>query len=169
MPMPPLRIQPHLSYKKLTTKYRTCKNTIEKSRWHLIWLMSNPQNPLLVTQAANTVGFCERWARQLVNRYNVEGSQGLADKRRGNQGQEPVLDDKQKQKLSYALTKEQPNDKGLWTSPKVADWIEQATGTRPTNQTGLNYLHELGFTLQQPRPTNIKTATELEIKSFKKN
>ena len=65
--------------------------------------------------------------------------------------------------------KEQPNDKGLWTSPKVADWIEQATGTRPTNQTGLNYLRELGFTLQQPRPVNIKAATDEEVKSFKKN
>lgn len=169
MPMPRLQIQPHLSYKKLTTKYRTCKNTMEKSRWHLIWLMSHPKNPQLVTQAAQTVGFCERWARQLVHRYNDEGAEGLIDKRQANQGQAPILTQRQTRKLAKTLLKERPSGEGLWTSPKVADWIEQETGSRPTNQTGLNYLHELGFTLQRPRPVNIKTATKQEIKSFKKN
>ena len=61
-----------------------------------------------------------------------------------------------------------PPDKGLWTSVKVANWIEEKTGKRPSNKTGLNYLSVLGFTLQEPRPRHTQVASEEEIKQFKK-
>ena len=92
------------------------------------------------------------------------------DKRQYNKGKKPILTDKQKVKLKNVLVNKTPPDKGLWTSPKIVDWIEQETGNRPESMvTGWNYLQKLGFTLQQPRPKNIKSATPKEIKEFKKN
>lgn len=169
MPHAPLRIKPHLAYEELTNCYRFCKNPIEKTRWQLIWLMANPVEPKLVTEAAKTIGFSERWARILVKRYNNNGPNGLMDQRRNNEGQKPALNEKQKVKLKNILLNEKPPDKGLWTSVKVADWIEQTTGYRPSAVTGWNYLRTLGFTLQQPRPRHSQAASPAEIRAFKKN
>lgn len=164
-----LKVKRRLAYEKITQNYRSCKNPIEKTRWHLIWLMANPQKSVSVKEAAKTVNFCQRWARTLVNRYNEEGSKGLIDKRKNNKGQEPVLNKKQKKELRKIILSGKPPDKGLWTSVKVANWIEEKTGKRPSNKTGLNYLSILGFTLQEPRPRHTETASEEEIKQFKKN
>lgn len=164
-----LTINPHLSYEELTHYYRSCQNATEKIRWQLIRLMANPIKPMLVKEAAKTVGFCQRWARQIVHRYNQQGIQGLIDKRKHNPGQEPVLNVKQKEALKNAILNEKPPDKGLWTSVKVADWIEKKTGKRPGDRTGLNYLRKLGFSLQQPRTRHTQGATAEQIKQFKKN
>jgi len=170
MPQTLLKPKPHLSYHELAQRYRSCKNSREKTHWQLIWLMANPEKPLLVKQAAETVGFCQRWARQLVHRYNAAGAKGLIDKRKDNMGgQEPALNQKQKDKLRNALLNEAPADGGLWTSVKVAEWIKQETGKLPVKTTGWHYLKALGFTLQQPRPLHKKAATLEEIKQFKKN
>lgn len=164
-----LRIKPRLTYQEITQRYRSCKNSRVKSRWHLIWLMSNPAKPILVSKAAEIVGFCQRWARTIAIRYNQEGADGLIDKRENNLGQKPILNKKQKEKLRTAILMDKPPDGGLWTSVKVANWIEQEIGWRPNNRTGLNYLQNLGFTLQQPRTTHSEKATPEEIKQFKKN
>jgi len=164
-----LTIRPHLSYEQLTSEYRACKKPPEKSRLQLIWLMSKPDKPMLVKPAAQAVGFCERWARQLVHRYNQNGLKGLIDKRKDNLGQEPILNSRQTTKLRYAILNQRPSDGGLWTSPKIADWIWKETGKRPNDRTGLNYLQKLGFSLQQPRTSHTNRASAEEIKRFKKN
>lgn len=169
MAQAPLRVKSHLTYRELTQRYRICKNSIEKSRWHLIWLMANPSKPIMVTKAAKTVGFCQRWARTLVRRYNENGENGLIDQRKNNQGNKPVLDEKQKKELKKTVLNDKPSDGGLWTSVKIANWIKEKTGKRPTTRTGLNYLYDLGFTLQQPRTSHSQKATPEEIKQFKKN
>lgn len=169
MAQAPLRVKSHLTYQELTQRYRSCENPIEKSRWHLVWLMANPDKPMMVIKAAKTVGFCQRWARTLVRRYNENCENGLMDQRRNNPGNKPVLDDKQKKELRKVILNDKPADGGLWTSIKVADWIEEKTDKRPTTKTGLNYLYDLGFTLQQPRTSHNQKATPEEIKQFKKN
>jgi transposase len=164
-----LLVKPFLTYQELTNRYRSCQSPREKSRWQLIWLMANPAKPLLVAKAAEIVGFCQRWARILVIRYNREGADGLIDKRKNNQGQEPILNEKQKNELRGKILHSKPVDGGLWTSVKVANWIGDKIGQRPNNRTGLNYLQSLGFTLQQPRASHSQKATPAEIKRFKKN
>jgi len=169
MAQAPLRIKPHLTYQEITQCYRNCKNPIEKSRWHLVWLMANPDKPMMVIKAAKTVGFCQRWARTLVNRYNKNGEKGLLDQRKNNLGNTPVLNEKQKKELKKAILHDKPTDGGLWTSVKVANWIEEKTNKRPHTRTALNYLYDLGFTIQQPRTSHSEKATPEEIKQFKKN
>lgn len=168
MSQPPLRIKPHLSYAEITKQYRECKTGREKSYWHLIWIMSNPKKEILVTEAAQTVGFCQRWARILVNRYNTEGYENLIDKRRNNQGRQPFLNDKLQKELKKALTKQRPPGGGLWTGPKVAAWIEKKTQKNITPAGAWNWIVKSNFTRQVPRPKNIKSATKKETKDFKK-
>lgn len=169
MPHTILKPKTHLTYEETKQRYRTCENTVEKQRWNLIRLMSKPEKPLIVTMAAEASGFKQRWARQLVHRYNKEGPAGLSDRRANNPGKEPILNNKQKNRLKSIILNESPTDGGLWTSVKIANWIEQKTGERPSDRTGLNYLKNLGFSLQQPRPKHPRSATEEDLKKFKKN
>ena len=115
------------------------------------------------------VGFCERWARILIHRYNEGGEEKLIDQRKNNAGQTPFLDENQCRKLKKIILEEKPKDKGLWTGPKVAEWIEKETGRSITDAGAWHWIRRLGFTLQVPRPRNIKSATEEEVKDFKKN
>lgn len=167
--MPPLRVKPHLTHEEISQRYRKCKNSIEKSRWQLIWLMTMPKKELLVTEAAQSVGFCQNWARILVHRYNNEGPEEFIDKRKNNVGKKPFLDEKQQQTLKDMLTKKRPPDGGLWTGPKVAKWIERKTKKHITAVGAWKWIRKSGFTLQVPRPKNIQSANEKEVKEFKKN
>lgn len=168
MPCAPLKIKSHLSYEEIGIRYRKCKNPVEKSRWHLIWLMANPQKDTMVTEAAKTVGFCNNWARIIVYRYN-EGPENLIDQRKNNLGKTPFLTEKQQKKLKDMIIKKRPPDGGLWTGPKVAAWIEKETKKHITGVGAWKWLRKSGFTLQVPRPKNIQSASEEETIEFKKN
>jgi transposase len=169
MPMPPLRLKPHLSYGEIGKRYRSCKNPVEKSYWHLIWLMANPKKMILVTEASEAVGFCENWARIIVHRYNDGGIDEFIDKRRNNPGKKPILNKKQRKELIRLLTKERPKDGGLWTGPKVAHWITEKTGKPITAVGAWKWIRKSGFTLQVPRPKHIRSASVDETEAFKKN
>lgn len=169
MPQALLRIEPHLTHEEIAKKYRGCKNAREKSYWHLIKLMTEPNKARLVTEAAQLVGFCQNWARILVHRYNEEGPENFIDKRKNNQGREAFLSAKQQEQLKKILIEKRPPDGGLWTGPKVALWIEKKTKKRITAVGAWKWIKKSGFTLQVPRPKNIKAATKEETAEFKKN
>jgi transposase len=168
MPMPPLTIKPHLTPEAVKQHYKSCKNPREKSYWHLIWLMVNPRKTVLVTEAAETVGFCENWARIIVHRYNKEGVDKFIDKRRSNKGRAPLLNKKQQKELRELLTQKKPEDGGLWTAPKVAKWIQKKTKKSITSVGAWKWIRKAGFTLQVPRPKHIQSANEEEMVAFKK-
>jgi len=163
-----LRPKPHLPYEEVTSRYRTCTNIRQKSYWHVIWLMSHPSHPQTVAEAVRNSGYSSNWIRELVKRYNAEGPDGLIDKRLHNPGQAPLLTSEQRTELAQALLGSAP-DGGLWTGSKVQGWVEARVGIRPGETTGLNYLHDLGFTLQQPRPNNTHAASPKEQAAFKKS
>jgi transposase len=169
MPQPALKVKPHLTHEEVGQRYRKCKNPIEKSRWQLIWLMTNPKKEILVTEAAEIVGFCSNWARILVHRYNSEGSEKFIDKRKNNKGKKAFLNKKLQKELRNTLINKRPPDGGLWTGPKVAAWIEKKTKKHITAVGAWKWIGKLGFTLQVPRPKNIQAANEKEKKEFKKN
>jgi len=169
MAQAPLTVKPHLSFIEIESRYKTCKNPRNKTRWQLIWLMTRPEKPLRVTDAAESVGYCERWARLLVGRYNAGGADTLIDQRKNNKGKTPILDSEQIEKLKTALTQERPPDGGLWTGPKVAQWIERETKTAVTPQGAWFWLRKIAFTLHVPRPAHTKSASPEERDAFKKN
>lgn len=170
MAQAPLRVAPHLSFQTLTERYKAAPDNRSQRYWHLIRLMAHPKKPRLVTEAAEAVGFSPRWARQLVHRYNVRGPEGYYDQRANNPGNEPLLNEHQKAELRAAIMQGRTADGSLWTNVTVRDWIAEKTGYRPTSQqTGINYLQALGFTIQSPRPRHTKAASPQEVAAFKKS
>lgn len=61
--MAQLPVASHLTHAEIDRRYRTCVDPAEKTRWHLLWLVSRPENPLSATAAARLVGFTPAWGR----------------------------------------------------------------------------------------------------------
>ena len=88
MARPRLMIVDHLSHDEIGRRYRACRETVEKTRWQALWLMTRPDASLSADAAARLVGFTGNWARGLIKRYNAHGPDALADRRAAN-GQKP--------------------------------------------------------------------------------
>jgi transposase len=105
----------------------------------------------------------------LARRYNDLGPEGVSDQRgEVNCGVKPTLSVKQAQALDTALRGPAP-DGGLWTSPKVAAWIEKKTGKAVHSTTAWRAMKAAGFSLQMPRPRHAQAATDQEQAAFKKS
>ena len=147
----------HLSHEEIDRRYRTCADAAEKTRWHVLWLVTRPEQPLSATKAAQLVGFTPAWGRAILKRYNVHGPDALIDGRREN-GADPKLTTEQQAELFAALQAEPP-DHGLWSGPKVAAFVKDRFGVEVWPQTGWQWLKNLGFRLVVPRPRHPKAAT----------
>jgi transposase len=160
-------LAPHLTSQQLETRYRTATNTRDARHWQLLWQVSL-QNT--IQDAAQIIVMHYDQARNLIRKYNQHGPDSIPDKRktRSHTPRKPLLDQTQRQKLFQALQAPHP-DGGLWTGPKVARWIQQATGReRVVPQLGWDYLKRLGFSLQQPRPRHQQASQEAQ-EAFKKS
>ena len=74
-----LPIVPHLSHEEIDRRYRGCSDGPEKSRWHVLWLVTRPDQPLSASKAAELVGFTPSWGRTILKRYNASGPDALAE------------------------------------------------------------------------------------------
>jgi transposase len=155
-----LQVVPHLSHEEIDRRYRSCSDAAEKTRWHVLWLVTRPDQPLSATVAAELVGFTRSWGRTILKRYNTRGPEGLTDGRRGN-GADPKLSPQQQAQLLDAL-QAPPSDHGLWSGPKVAAYVKDRFGVEVRKQTGWQWLKDLGFRLVVPRPRHPKAATPQE-------
>jgi transposase len=155
-----LPVVPHLMHEEIDRCYRSCSDAAEKSRWHVLWLVTHPEHPVSATAAARLVGFTPAWGRTLLKRYNAGGPQALTDGRRNN-GATFKLTPPQQAELFAALQKP-PADHGLWSGPKVAAFVQDRFGITIVKQTGWQWLKELGFRLAVPRPRHPKAATPFE-------
>jgi len=161
-----LTVAGHLTPGELYNHYRGCRDARVKARWHALWLMARPGEPMSAEQAAATVGLSDVWVRKLVHRYNDRGPDSLADGRKSNRGQ-PKLTPQQQADLLEAL-KAEPPDGGLWTGPKVALYARDRWGVTVCPQTGWEWLRNLGFTLRVPRPRHPRAATPQEQRRWQR-
>ncbi|WP_439626837.1 winged helix-turn-helix domain-containing protein [Gemmata sp.] len=152
-----LPVVEHLTPEEIDRRYRTCTDAAEKSRWHVLWLVTRPDHPLSATKAAKVVGFTPAWGRAILKRYNAHGPDALPDGRRGN-GTDPKLTPEQRAELFAALQAEPP-DGGLWSGPKVATFVKDRFGVEVWPQTGWQWLKDLGFRLVVPRPRHPEAAS----------
>jgi transposase len=146
-----------LTHEEIDQRYRSCSDAAEKTRWHVLWLVTRPDQPLSATAAARLVGFTPAWGRAILTRYNARGPEALIDRRRDN-GAGFKLTPQQQAELFAALHKPPP-DHGLWSGPKVAAFVKDRFGVTIVKQTGWQWLKELGFRLVVPRPRHPKAAT----------
>lgn len=157
----------HFSPAQLKQRYLACEDSVERSHWQAIWLLSRPEKGYSCQDVADLMGFSADWVRKLVRRYNDDPENGLEDRRRGN-GNKPILDDELQRQLSQAL-EDAPPDHGLWNGSKVALWISERINRPVSAVTGWHYLVRLGWSLQVPRRQHSRAATEEEQEAFKKN
>jgi transposase len=131
----------------------------------VIWLLLGG---MATPEVSRVTGFSGRWIEKLIHRWNAEGFEGLGDRRHRNGGKKPVLDEAGLAALS-SLLEGPPPDGGLWSGRKVAAWMSERLGRPVDAKLGLDYLHRLDFTRQQPRPQHAKTADADGQAAFKKN
>lgn len=157
-----ITIAPHLDVVDLETHYRTTTDVVERTRWHLLWLIGQGQR----VAAAGLVGYTHNWALAIVRRYNADGPAGVRDRRATNPGLPPLLSAEDRIALQEALASP-PTDGGLWTGPRVAVWMSGRLGRPIHAQRGWEAMRAVGFTPQRPCPTAIQADPEAQ-EAFKK-
>src|SRR5436189_6103330 len=93
-------VAPHLSVSDLGMRYRQAHDPVERSHWHLLWLVAQGQR---VPMVAQTVGYNANWVRTIIRRYNAEGPAGVGDRRATNPGARPLLTPALRETLRNAL------------------------------------------------------------------
>ena len=158
-----LSLTPHLADAELERRYRACRDPVERTHWHIVWLVSQGYTCPTV---ARLVGYSETWVRTLIHRYNDDGASALADRRHANPGQPPLVPPAVREALRVVLA-DPPPDGGLWTSPKVATWLADRLDRAISPQRAWETLQWLGYSLHQPRP-RATTADPAAQVAFKK-
>ena len=167
MARPRLPIAPHLSPDEIARRYRACRDGVEKTHWQVLWLLTRSATPPAPAEVAAQVGLTPSWARTILKRWNAQGPDGLADRRKATNGGQAKLTPGQQAEVDDAL-QSPPPDGGLWTGPKLAAHVRQRYGIAICAQTGWNWLRRLGFTLQVPRPVHPEAATPAEQRVWKR-
>jgi transposase len=161
-----IKLEPYLSTAELENRYREARDPVERSHYHIVWLIAQGKT---TAEVMEVTGYSRDWIQQLSRRYNNRGPAALGDKRHENPGgvDRALLDEQQREELA-GLLKRAPSDGGMWNSRKVAQWIEERTGRRVSPQRGWEYLRRLGNTPKVRRPSHAK-ADPREQEAFKKS
>lgn len=134
----------HLSSSELKRCYQQSTEPVESRRWHLVWLVSTDWS---IKQAAKAVGLNYDYAKEIVHGYNQKGPEALSNRRKTRRagGRRALLNGNQLEELRQALH-QPPADGGLWSGPKVAQWIAQKTKRQKVwEQRGWEYLRRCRF------------------------
>lgn len=155
----------HCEAAEVLEAFRHEREGIRRAHLQVIWLLLSGEEK---AEVARVSGFGGRWIDLLINRWNSGGMDSLGDRRHGNAGAEAMLDEAGLAALAAALEKE-PEDGGIWSGRKVAEWMSSYLGRDVSPKRGLDYLHRLDFSLQRPRPRHANAAGPEEQADFKKN
>jgi transposase len=154
----------HLTLEELERRFRACRDARERSHFQVVFLRKKGWETSMV---AEVCGYKPDWVRQLIRRYNKLGPDSLGD-RRENNGKEPLLSEDLMRELHDAVVSSEPSSGGLWTGPKVAQWMSGKLGRHVSPQLAWDYLQRLRLSKQTPRPRH-SAATAEEQDRFKKN
>ena len=147
---------PHLTASEIRRRYLSCERPTERTRWHALWLLADGWPARTPDEVAALVGRSGAFVRNVLNRFNASGPEGLTDRRRRNR-RAALLSEAQRAELLSALKGDAP-DGGPWSGPKVAAFARERFGVSVRPQTGWDWLRRLGFSLKVPRPRHPKAA-----------
>jgi transposase len=155
----------HLSVDELQQRYGASGEVREARHLQTIWLLAKGHT---IAEVSELTAFGVRWIEQLLARYNADGPQALGDQRRGNGAAASILKPELLDKLRERL-REPPADGGVWTSPKVAQWMAGELGLEQVApQRGWEAMKAVGWSIQSPRPRNPKAASSEQAAAYKK-
>lgn len=160
-----LQIVPHLSLEEVEVKYKKTKDSVEKGRLQIIKLLLQGKK---CSEVVKLSSFGIDYIYRVVHFYNKHGPESLKDKRKQNGGNRAILSLQQRAKLAKAITEEKPPGGGLWTGPKIQEWVQQEVGVSVGHTCAWEYLQKLGFALKVPRPAH-KKKDKQALEQFKKN
>lgn len=165
MPSPsPSPIADHLTLEELEERSRSCRDATLRTHLQVVFLRKKGRN---TKEVAEICGFKPDWVRQLVRRYNKLGPKGLGDRRQDN-GKATLLSEEMMHELHDAVVNSTPASGGLWTGPKVAQWMSAKLGRPILPQLAWDYLQRMGLSKQTPRPRHT-SATAEEQDRFKES
>jgi transposase len=148
----------HLTLNELWRRAKKAKDPIEKDRFLAVY---HAKRGLTAKEIARIIPNTPRWVQETVRRSNLEGPEALKDKRHQNPGQKPKLTPEERMRVLEAL-QGPPPDGGLWTGPKLRDWVERELGKKLSFYPIYRLLHEMGFALRVPRPRHRKADGEAQ-------
>jgi hypothetical protein len=119
-----LEVHPHLSSDELEKRYRAAKDSVERSQWQIIWLLSMGRTS---AEVSDVTGYCVDWIRKIVRRYSAHGPQAVGDQRHHNPGQQRLLNAGQEAELAAELDKAAAAGQA-WGSVQVAAWMSAQLG-----------------------------------------
>ncbi len=153
-----MHLEEHLTVAQLEQRYRAARDPIERSHLQIVWLAAQGRSRAEITEAT---GYHARWISTIIGRYNANGPAALGDRRHANPGGTFRLSTAQRAQVALALDGPAP-DGGVWTGPKVAAWIAEATGQPTYPQLGWRYLVQLGYRPLRPRPRHTQGDAEAQ-------
>lgn len=155
---------PGVSLEELKSMYKAEKNAKPKQR--LLCAVHRKQGKS-IDAIKDIMQMPRRTVHDIIRRFD---ERGLAAKDNGKRsGRPPLLAEKQRKALVKELEAGPPyNKSGLWTTKEVRDLLKRKYGIAFVNQHVWRMLTSMGFTLQRPRKRHYKSATDAEIKAFKK-
>lgn len=173
MPNRPLSLVCHHTKNELYSLWKKAKNPSEKIKLRLLWKIRSEMDfdttlSILPEVAAESLWRSADWARRTIRAYNREGIASISDGRISNH-RPSIISEAQRAELKEKVASGRSPDGGLWTGPKVAQYLSGILGKKVSKVTGWHYLINMGFSLQVPRPAHEKRTTPEEQKAFKKN
>lgn len=152
-----------MTTEELHEHYRNATNAVERTHWHILWLIKEGHTP---DEVAFMLGYTARWVRTIVQRWNRGGEQAIRDQRQSLKGAPTLLSLDQQKELDQVLD-QPPADGGLWSGPKVAAWMAERLGREVDARRGWDYLRRLGRSTRVPRPQHAES-DEATQQAFKK-
>jgi len=123
-----VQVQTELTAEELHERYRHTQDAVERTHWHMLWLVKEGKSP---REVAELLGYTARWVRSIIGRWNAAGEEGLRDHRHEIDVSRPLLSAQLQTELVEVL-QHPPVDGGLWSGPKVAQWMQERLG-RPVD------------------------------------
>jgi transposase len=147
-----IRLEPHLTDDELCGRYRCATDPVERSRWHFLWLLAGG---MTATAEAAVTGYSAYWIGQIARRYNIDGPDGVRDRRRTTCAGRPDLPALQLAELGTAVSGPHPEG-DRWCGRTVATWLSEHLGRQVGRQLGWRYLRRLGARWLKPRPRHVR-------------
>lgn len=143
-----VQVQTDLTTEELQERYRQSRDAVERTHWHMLWLLKEGKSP---REVAEVLGYTARWVRTVVQRWNAQGEEGIRDQRHDSVGSPALLSPTFQEELRAAL-QQSLEDAGLW-SGAIRGALD-ATAVRPRGGSAARMGLPPAARLQHPRASS---------------
>jgi len=157
-------IEPHMSLKELEKKARSAREQVARQQIKVIVLL---MKGMTQKEVAVRCGYSAAWVHTIVHRYNQHGIEALRDHRRDNPGRPYRLSADVRAEMR-ALLSSPPADGGLWTGPRLVEWVRARTGDETIDsKRGWEWLRQMGCKDRLKRKSKASRDKKKSLKTSK--